>query len=925
MRTVFLSSTYKDLAIYRQKVIECIDRLDEYDCNCMERSGARDSDPASFCLEGVAKCDLFIGILGLLYGSCPHDDEVSLTEKEYNEAVRLRKPRLMFVTPSSFTIPDDLKESDEKHEKQAAFRKRIDQESNRASFSSPDELAVLVSVGIHNWALNEVICRRKDRIEELRSASRARCIRRWMAPGMPEEDAIALADDPSLSTPGAWFLEHADKPQLILVGEIGAGKSLIAERLFQAELTRYTLDPKSPIPVYLTESDLKTAVGRLEHIVKEACEGLGDPTVQGTSLILDGLDEVGPDSAIALLNGALDLRFQWPFTRMVATSRPLPVFSPEREDVVPIPELQEQDALDLIGRVASDEVDSWYISNLPTPVRDAVRFPLFAILLGTFLKGERRAHTPQSTAEMIAYVVDRALRGASVDAREAYELLMKLACKVVDSGGNIPASEIGTPARVQPLLASRLVTERLGTLAFALPIFAEWFAALALEAKHITVDEVLVEKLRLERWRYPLIILTGTGNADTVSDALSPVARAYPAIASGLVQEGMTQRASASSLPSNMECGQRLRTAMSHWVAGIGSLAGLVAPVMGDGNLCPIAVETHGDWLEVGWCYGDDVEDDVIAPGSLRELPASAGIRRIKGAAPNGQAAWAWRWTLDELTREIGNLLKRRGLPFEDGPLFREFAWKMARDLGTLTSSGMERSIPISQLEDQVWDAEEMLAEYGEREDTIVHLGYTGYDHHLVKRITQMLRCTGLDAIRDPWPGCDMVPQGGGTVAWSWSFYSPIRLLERIQAIFEAAIQSYEQLADQWFSSFTSDLRTYSLLPIRIVGMLSPAQPALGWSGSPSLYWYMEPLPRGTSSRVDIEYSELWPNTRDTFELVRASIERYRPECHWPSVRVHTALPDIFGYMPATDLAYEWLWDDLADIHWVEGSFPRHL
>ncbi|ADE15441.1 conserved hypothetical protein [Nitrosococcus halophilus Nc 4] len=55
MWKVFLSSTARDLADYRQAVYEAIHRLDGFHCVRMEDFGARDTVADTFCREKVAK------------------------------------------------------------------------------------------------------------------------------------------------------------------------------------------------------------------------------------------------------------------------------------------------------------------------------------------------------------------------------------------------------------------------------------------------------------------------------------------------------------------------------------------------------------------------------------------------------------------------------------------------------------------------------------------------------------------------------------------------------------------------------------------------------------------------------------------------------------------------------------------------------
>ncbi|MGZ9146695.1 MAG: DUF4062 domain-containing protein, partial [Nitrospira sp.] len=93
----------------------------------MEYFTARDQKPAQYCIDRVRECDVYLGIIGLRYGSPVRDrPEVSYTELEFEAAsIAPAKTRLILllnpdapVSPSRFT---DLKYG----ERQEQFRKRL--------------------------------------------------------------------------------------------------------------------------------------------------------------------------------------------------------------------------------------------------------------------------------------------------------------------------------------------------------------------------------------------------------------------------------------------------------------------------------------------------------------------------------------------------------------------------------------------------------------------------------------------------------------------------------------------------------------------------------------------------------------------------------------------------------------------------------
>ncbi len=151
IRTVFLSSTSKDLADYREAVIEALLRFDGWGIIHMERIGARAWDADDFCLKKVRECDVFVGIAGLCYGSVHEPSGKSYTHREYDEAVAQRKPRLMYVSPNDFKGGARAPIDEQNAEKQAAFRAEINRRQIRDEFESPGDLARRVVIDLRNW------------------------------------------------------------------------------------------------------------------------------------------------------------------------------------------------------------------------------------------------------------------------------------------------------------------------------------------------------------------------------------------------------------------------------------------------------------------------------------------------------------------------------------------------------------------------------------------------------------------------------------------------------------------------------------------------------------------------------------------------------------------------------------------------------
>ena len=115
---IFLSSTGRDLSVYREQVYKAIQKLQGVSCVRMEDFGASSESPLAKCIQEMSACDIFVGIIGTFYGSAPPDSTKSFTEHEYDTASERDIPKLMFVTPEDFSVPATLREDDASWEKQ---------------------------------------------------------------------------------------------------------------------------------------------------------------------------------------------------------------------------------------------------------------------------------------------------------------------------------------------------------------------------------------------------------------------------------------------------------------------------------------------------------------------------------------------------------------------------------------------------------------------------------------------------------------------------------------------------------------------------------------------------------------------------------------------------------------------------------------
>jgi formylglycine-generating enzyme required for sulfatase activity len=153
IRKVFLSSTGADLKDYREAAFLALQKLDGWKCVRMEDFEARARDVDTFCRAEVARCDLFLGIIGHRFGAAPKGSRESYAQREYRAALEARKPVLLFLAADDFPIPANLLEPMAKIKAQAKFRESLRNGGKHIvalGFTSPADLAQKIVTSVYN-------------------------------------------------------------------------------------------------------------------------------------------------------------------------------------------------------------------------------------------------------------------------------------------------------------------------------------------------------------------------------------------------------------------------------------------------------------------------------------------------------------------------------------------------------------------------------------------------------------------------------------------------------------------------------------------------------------------------------------------------------------------------------------------------------
>lgn len=141
---IFISSTYEDLIPYREEVQRNLIRLEQI-IKGMEYFGSNPKDSLTVCLSQVKESKLFIGILGMRYGSIDEESGLSYSELEYREAIKIGIPTLIYIMNENHPIPSKFVDKGEKATKLDAFKDSLKKRHVVSFFTTPDDLGKKLS------------------------------------------------------------------------------------------------------------------------------------------------------------------------------------------------------------------------------------------------------------------------------------------------------------------------------------------------------------------------------------------------------------------------------------------------------------------------------------------------------------------------------------------------------------------------------------------------------------------------------------------------------------------------------------------------------------------------------------------------------------------------------------------------------------
>ena len=139
-KTVFISSTYKDLQEYRKAVWDLLPEFD-VDVRGMENFGARTASPRETCLAEVEQSDVYVGIIAFRLGSLDPDTKRSFTELEYERALEAKKEIRIYLADEDTPFPASVIDKGTRETARLkAFKKRLLEQHTVVMFSTVKDL-----------------------------------------------------------------------------------------------------------------------------------------------------------------------------------------------------------------------------------------------------------------------------------------------------------------------------------------------------------------------------------------------------------------------------------------------------------------------------------------------------------------------------------------------------------------------------------------------------------------------------------------------------------------------------------------------------------------------------------------------------------------------------------------------------------------
>ena len=734
---------------------------------------------------------------------------------------------------------------------------------------------------------------RKNKIQESYRNSLFRCKQMWRTLNVPENIATELSEDTSIGD----LLGSPRSGLYVVFGNQGSGKTLAAERLFQKWLIQSLDDSSQPFPLFINSRDLSEP---LNEYINKMTQGYSSPDIQGTAIIIDGIDEIGLSQANSLLEQIRVFADANPKAVIIITSRQLPGLNVDGVKQIELSTMEDEKITDLISKIAGRAVDKFEMFDWSESIRDAIRYPLFAVMMGVTLR-----NNPNFTATRRNQLVNLFAQKTAKDAGENDWLLQKLAAETIKSGTRVSKTAISKKLFEQNLLInSRLVNEQEGKVDFTLSIFREFYAARAIIEEIISIDSILPVS---DRWLMPMAIVIEE-DEECRNGLINKLVSSDPGFASLLLEELVSRwndHATGTISPGTPEeVGQKIWTAMDAWRQGLGKLFSVIGPVSPNGGTATLGIGMSGYRMVTSWYRGTDLPPVVKLSETMDEETQNENWHTLSFYNISQIADFQyrpWMWTKEFLAHTLSESIKSNRLILGAKDAVRELVWDFSCNVYKFSA------VKLTEI-----SVREILHVIEKLQDSnTVQFGYFNgvqfrdWEIKSIKSHLMELLENSVDTISAPWPSADKTPSSSyGSIL---DYYSAQRLLDRTNDIYTAALSIYQITIDQWFGSFDKQLDLIRPRPAKLEGGLVLPDPQDVLNIDPILTRVISPLSAGEESIATFKIM----SQEECNKFINLHIETRE---FWS---YSSGILQVFGSRPAIEIACKWLMDDLRELDWA--------
>ena len=154
---VFVSSTKKDLMPYRKIILDFLEESDIFDPRGMEDFGSRSESSLETSLSELRECTIYLGIIGMRYGSVVENFGKSITQLEYETADEQRLEILLYLIDEDNARIAPKFADYENAMKLQKFKKILKDKHTVSYFTTPDDLKIRIEKD-----LERLLISRKD-------------------------------------------------------------------------------------------------------------------------------------------------------------------------------------------------------------------------------------------------------------------------------------------------------------------------------------------------------------------------------------------------------------------------------------------------------------------------------------------------------------------------------------------------------------------------------------------------------------------------------------------------------------------------------------------------------------------------------------------------------------------------------------------